>query len=433
MDHWFDAFTKRLALARPSRRTVITAAAAALASAAAGTGWRRALAEPAAIRTRGGAIHPPAAKTITLGACTATSSGLAYKHQLTSRTFAQGKALLFRTTRTFDSQKTTLRSTLLIDGTPQVRITTLYGTPSPSYKLAVGNAFGVSGAVLISNDGKTLRGEIDRRPIVPYTKGSNAKLQFADGRPLISRPPPGLGALLRPAFAMAQNDLRLCGPHARAAAVPAVARAGIHERRQTAFAGTPGDGSLPISSINTNALLSPGCTACVNACEVSLVAVGDDIIECIAAFFGRGSLGACFNATVRRPDQQEECLRKCNADRACLGQPCLGTAGATSVSAIATCGTGDVCVGNSGYCCPASHPRVCPGVFNLNDPSYRSGYYGRGSDYANNICCRADAACVHDALAGTLTCCPQERVCGRNDGVCCPRGHVCRSGACVAI
>jgi len=442
MAPWFDEFTKQLATGKFSRRTLIGGLAATVSASATATPWQAAF---GAVPRRAGAM--PAGKSLTFGPCAAQAKLGHYERHLTSRSSAAGRAVVLRHTHSYDAAGgTTLETTILMDGQPVLDISRTGSQSSKSYKLTVSNAFGFKKAVMTSADGTTLEGEIDGRKIVPYTAGSgSAKVKFADGTPFNPRPQPGLGDALRTAFTQANKDLQLCVPPAQAhvgdvrrvAGGPQIADHRQLLKKKVANNGSyPGQFGAPMSAQNLNALLTRGCVRCGNNCTSNSNSCENDAALALALSFG-ADLKAYYDLTVKCPEDDWNCLAKCNASHACLGQLCPGEAPAPGSSPYLTCDKGDVCVktfgGNTGgYCCPRAYPTPCPGSWgNIGAPggdqTIIAGVLG------NNICC--SGTCLFTGFGTGVgagygyQCCPKGRVtCSSGKGqpgTCCPPGNVC--------
>ena len=464
MNHWFDDLTKQLAADTLSRRSVLAAATATLAAVATGTGWPRLLsaaapktgAAPAQPNGYKGA--PPAPVKLKYGPCTATSTGTALKHEMTSQTTSGGKTVVLHATRASDLKGMTHNKTVLINGKQQFQITHLSTESSKAVRVTIGDAFGFKGAQLTTVDGgKTLTGQVDGRAIVPFVQGSSKKLQFVDGKPWTIKETPGARDAVKAAIAKASQDSALCGSQL-GSATPTTASGEPYEESRIAAAlvtaiatvtgtGTaraapgyseyPGEGGQHISAINLNAYLKPACVRCGNNCDPGAFTGFVDAVGCVLSIIFLYDPGPC-SSWVNLTSEQEKCFEKCNADPACLGQLCIPKPH-TAVAAIPTCNKGDICIRDApGYCCPDGYPNVCPGTFSGDCPSYEAGC--PPEDY-NNFCCAHDSECVVDTTHGPEygyswlpLCCPKDRVCGTKgmagkfpyfEGTCCPPGNVC--------
>jgi hypothetical protein len=458
MNHWFDDLTKQLAADTLSRRSVLAAATATLAAVATGTGWPRLLSaaalKTAAAQPNGYKGPRPAAAAFTHGPCKVTSTGAALKHELTSTANAGGKTAVLHATRAFDLKGMTSNKTVLLNGKQQFQITHVSTAASKSTRLTIGDAFGFKGAQLTSADGgKTLKGTVDGRAILPYVQGSGKKAQFADGKPWTAKETPGARDAVKAAFTKHSEDRKLCssqlntGTRSDAQAGPGQRPAPAPKQAAPGYAEYPGEGGMPISSVNTNAYLRPKCIACGNACDPGVLQAANDTLSCILGIFEL-DFSAC-GALINLTSQQETCFEGCNALPACLGQLCLKTRPNTAVAIIPTCTEGDICLKEApGYCCPHGYPNLCPGGFSTDCPSFEAGC--PPEDY-NNICCPQDSVCLQDsspalsenAKGGWINlCCPKDRICGTKvanaapaaawkqigtvyQGTCCPPGMVC--------
>jgi hypothetical protein len=464
MDHWFDNLSKQFAK-KPSRRTFVGALTTTLVALASDSGRSSAFAAAPverAIPVPRGVRNAPrtTAKTLNLGPCTATSNGLAFDHQFRSEVRASGRTAVLQTTRSLTPSGITLDKAFLIDGKAQFKATSAFSKSSQSTRLTIGNAFGYNGAVITSNDGgRTLHGEIGGRAFVPWTKGSRKKIQFVDGKALNGKASPGVADALKALAKRAQSDIKLCGSRAHAG-LPSTENLALepyrarhtHDRQKTgggAYTEYWEEGGVWVSSVNTDAYLSADCISCGNNCDVSLATAAGDALECALGILDL-SFDGC-SEFVGLTGQQEQCLEKCNAFDGCFNQLCLNTPPQSSAAPIPTCDKGDICLKNGpGYCCPRSHPNVCPGSFDLNLPSYQNGInWGTpGSDF-NNFCCAVNSGCLFDPNPplynyGIFLCCPKDRICGKRhsnpaahgfsassywEGTCCAPGLVCTENA----
>jgi hypothetical protein len=445
LEHWFDEFTKQLATRTPSRGTLIRGIAATVGAVTTSAQW-----QPALAATRKSSALSTV-KSETFGPCTMTSSPTHYERHFASATHAAGRAISYRRSHTYDlKQGTSLDTTILIDGKPALEMSSLTLRSSTSYKLRVVNAFGFKEALLTSTDGKTLHGEVDGRAIAPYAGNSNSKLEFADGKPFVGHRDPALEAAVSAAFTQANKDLGRCVPRAQASAgelqrVADRPGGGAQYLRSPAFevawAG-PGACGASMLAMTGDAVFNAGCVNCGNTCtSKSNTCEAVNFFKCVACFLTGVGCGGCYEATVGCSSKDFNCLSKCNADHACLGQLCTGwPPPAASLSPYLTCHRGDVCVshfalGQGGYCCPHTHPTPCPGSWAFNGaPGGDQTIIG--TTLANNFCCFADDVCLQSGSTGcnnnAFQCCPKAQVCGSLQkgtsiykGSCCPPGTIC--------
>jgi hypothetical protein len=467
MDHWFDSLTKSLASREPSRRTVIAGIGATFA--AAGGRWTPAFAAGLA---RPGPVKVTA-KNATFGPCTVYSKGAHYEHHLTSRASASGHSAVLQKSRTIDPKTgTTLDTTVLVDGKKQIELTSTFKKSSQSDRLVIGDAFGVSGAVLTSTDGgKTVRGTVGGKTIRPYNTGSGKKLEFVNGQPKKTKPTPGVKDAITAVSKQADADYKRCTSSAHAslpldehvALEPYRARHDAHlQKLQETGCGTPPfsnsyivpgttltcaqfteivtagyKNSVQQSMASTNTFFSGVCEGCQNNCGGSLFGAIVDAVECIGSVAeycanGCSACGNFFNYGGKQFACQQGCGHYCDP------VPC-GTGLGTS------CNPGQVCIyqGNyeetfgyntiPGLCCPDAHPQGCGmlGGFVLG--------------YSYDYCCNGQNPCLYDTRFGAKVgsnyygyyCCPSPRICGRREngiwvGECCAYGQTCCGSTCCS-
>jgi len=164
-------------------------------------------------------------------------------------------------------------------------------------------------------------------------------------------------------------------------------------------------GGAPMRSTGVRATASRACIKCYTKCNISSASEGASVAGCILSIFGFASPSNCYSATVGNAEKDQACLSKCNARGICFGSLCPGTHAASSLSPTASCGKHEVCVSPLlGYCCPASHPHPCPGLFRQV----------ASDDLSQNFCCGADSTCLLDSASGTYTCCPKKDTSGKS-------------------
>ncbi len=466
MDHWFDELTKGLASAEPSRRTVIAGIGATLA--ATRSRWSTALAATKA----GTKPYVVPVKTATFGACTLYSKGSHYEHHLVSKASASGHTAELHKSRTIDPKTgTTIDTTILVDGKTQLQLTGTYKNASRSEKMVIGDAFGISGAVLTSDDGgKMLRGTVGGKTIKPYETSSGKKLQFVNGQPKRGQAVPGVNDAIKAVLSQGQADYQRCTSSAHAslernehlALDPYRGRHNDHlERTQETSCGTSSPSQYVsgttltcaeytkieaeaakngagYSISSTNPYFTTLCEACNNKCGGNLLSEIGNFFECV------GSIAEyCTNGCDKCKDfvdysgVQFNCQQGCNAGgQACNPVPC---------GSPDSCSHDQVCVYQGNYnqtfgyntipamCCPKSHPQAC------GNPQ---AYYGT----ANYYCCNAQSPCLYDTRFGAagsyssafgFYCCPTPRVCGKREkgvwvGECCAYGQTCCGSTCCS-
>jgi hypothetical protein len=344
LEHWFDEFTKRLALNKPSRRTFLGGIGAMFGLAAISTSWRSVLAAVAP----GHAASMPAARSITFGPCSLATSPSHIERHFSGSTSAAGHAVTYKRSHVhfFDSRRgSTFDTTILLDGRPVLDVSSTTMRASTHYQMKITNAFGFKSAVLTSDDGKTMHGEIDGRALAPITAGSDKKLQYADGSPVVVRKQPDVGEAVTAAFDQANRDLGQCVAPAQPDVMP---HANGHGRRRASEMGSPPDPlptplginyfntkngqhinwegpaacGAPMSAMNGNAAFNPRCVACGNKCtDNSNTCMAVNWGKCIACFFTGFTCGGCYELMAGCAQKDYACLGKCNVTKACLGQP----------------------------------------------------------------------------------------------------------------
>ncbi len=469
MDHWFDSLTKGLASAQPSRRSLIAGVGVALA--AGGTKWDLA---------RGAApsrpAHPSTAtKTATFGPCTVLSQGGHFEHHLVSRASSNGHNAELHRTRTIDPKTgTTHDTTVLVDGKQQLQVTSTFTRSSQTHRFIFGNALIPGGAVL-TTDGKTLRGTIGGKTIVPYTIGSGRKLQFVNGTPKRGSTTPGVSDAIEAVAKQADADLERCTASDTQAFVPnethLAKMAGYSAEITSKCGGYPNEtlfqtsGSrtapdltcgeyyllLGLANHNgvmqgqatTNTWFSKLCEACNNKCGGNLFTEIGNVIGCVVSAYTTYCADGCISCgkAVTYSSDQFNCQQGCQSSKACDPVPCGGE----------SCLRDQICVyggnanetfGSTGFippiCCPKTHPKPCgrPG-----------GAYavGLSQPWIGGYCCGDEAPCIYDTRFGPQSssfndngyyCCPKAQICGsfKNGvyvGVCCfPKQHCCNGGCC---
>jgi hypothetical protein len=309
------------------------------------------------------------------------------------------------------------------------------GLAPPATDVTVRFGEGITGIremTLSSTDGKTLRGEIDGRPILPFTIGSDpSTLEFQDGKPApVVGTKPGISVALQSIFRRAGEDAKLCSssPPAHAAGAPLMP--------------LPTGPSNTGRSDDTNS--TEGCEICMGGCVVTVTGA---TAACCIGTFGL-ACGVCIaTSTVADP----ACIKACHftgapccpvscGDVACCfgGDTCLDTSrgvccgpGTNACNGRQCCQSTDRCLPD-GTCCPqdqtvcndvccqpgqaCSTENVCCQQFQANLPPVS----------CRGICCAADEVCKD----GVACCPPNEPIC---NGVCCRRGRCDSNGACCSV
>jgi hypothetical protein len=474
MDHWFDELSKHVASSGPSRRSVFAGIGAMFA--ASGTGWAPVFAAVAPHPARKVKTIP--SKTESFGPCKVSSKGAHYEHHLVSNASAGGLTAILKKSRIIDPKSgTTLDTTILIDGKQQVQLTGTYTKSARSEKLTLGNAFGFGSAVLTSSDGgRTLRGTVGGKTIVPYVVGSGKKLQFVNGKPKFGKPVPGVNDAIKAVSTQATADYQRCTSSVHAglerdgemALGPYRARHNAYlERTQETSCGTPYPNALisgttltcaqemailkaaakngvGLSTATTETFFTGLCEACNNKCSSNFFTVIGDLVGCIADLYDycASGCGSC-SKFVNYSGVQFNCQQGCTAaGNACNPVPC-GTGLGTSCNPDQLCayqGDYETTFGYNtvpGLCCPKSHPQEC------GSPISSTYWYGY------NYCCNAQNPCLYDTRFGSRTdssnwnalygyyCCPSPRVCGKREngvwvGECCTYGQTCCGSTCCS-
>jgi hypothetical protein len=472
MDHWFDSLTKGMASYRPSRGTALASFATALA--AAGTSWDAAR----AATPRRPTPQPPATKTATFGPCTLYSKGGHYEHHLVSKASASGHNAELRRTRTVDPKTgTTHDTTILVDGKPQIDVTATFTKSSETHKFVFGNGIVPGGAMLTSSDGgKTFRGTIGGKAIVPYTIGSG-RLRFANGAPPKRAQASGVIDAVKAVAKQADADLEQCTANAHAF-VPNgtyLAQTAGYSAAITSKCGGYPDEMLSLATGNrnapnmtcgeyylllgianhngkpqiqatTNTWFTPLCEACYNKCGGNLfdeiVNVVGCVIEAYESYCTDGCR-SCFKA-VNYSSKQFNCQQGCQNGKACNPVPCGGSSNYGNLS----CLRDEICVasGYTGICCPKTHTKAC-GSAGVNVYGWMnfSNQPGPGQPWIGAYCCDEEAPCLYDTRFGSQSssyydngyyCCPKAQICGTLKdgvyvGVCCfPKQHCCNGSCC---
>ena len=486
MEHWFDGFTKRLAVSTQSRSTFLGGVAATVAVAATASSLGEAIAAAAARRSPAHGATPFVPKSESFGPCSLTTAADRIEHHFSGSLHVSGHAVAYKRTRLhyYDAKRgSALDTTIVLDGKPVLEISSRTSTSSTQYQMKISNAFGVKQATLITDDGKTIHGEVDGRALLPFVPGPDTRLKFADGKPFVGHPQKDVSDAISAAFSQAAHDVDRCVPGpATGAREPSIAFDREAEPAMVAVAaqadelamgavpspsriGTtqyftdkngvhvnwfgPAGCGTPLSAMNGNAVFNPGCIACGNRCTSNSNACeAENWAKCVACFFtGYGCMG-CYQALYGCSSKDYSCLSNCNATRACLGQVCAGwNQPAASLSPYLTCSRRHVCVSNfpigqGGYCCPDAFPVPCPGSWPVGgSPGGDQTLIGLAEQ--NNFCCFKDDVCLELAAYGKsncqngnflFQCCPKKLVCGHAQsaghykGYCCPPGTICYDG-----
>lgn len=454
MSQRFDDVARRMAEPELSRRSLLRLTLAALAVAAMDLRWPTALAAKAAPETATDLLSKwksaPAQKAVgptsaRFGPCSMTVNGTSYEHKVQSSARAGSIDAVLESTRGFEKKTgTTVTRTLLINGKKEFEYAHQQLGAAATVTLTIGTAFGYKGAHLTSKDGgQTLTGTIDGRAVEPFKIGKGQKPIFVDGKPFTATLSKDMKQALSAVSAKAAQDFASCKEHAEEGPRPPSPNTRTVRRPEGSkkFDGySYGYDATRISSINLNALFTPGCVQCAAGCDVSLWDTLKDLAECVWGIF-TFQFGDCSDF-VQLSTAQVMCLRRCNAKSVCHGQMCFGASGGSSVDPIASCSRGEVCIGHTGYCCPDGYPNVCPGQFNKDLPNYESGI--PGGDF-NNLCCKKDTTCIIVPDSILSYCCPKNLACGPvsvNRGghgydvvdvpiypTCCKPGQVCAKNA----
>jgi hypothetical protein len=478
MGHRFDDLCKRLVVDDSlSRRSLLRGLMASLAVSSA----------PEAAKVFAQAPRPPvvpvdrspetcvrrtsAGKTVE--EVSLAKNGITYQRQLmydaatqigtTTITVSRGQALIFRV------EGTTARR-----GTGDTSVVVQYG---PEVE-------GVRSATIITQDGKSFRGSIDRRTVTSSSSPhSMSDVTFADGAPA---PKIVMDAALAPVVgALATEASKLL---ANCQTVPSVVPKRIHRFRETS---SPGSGWYePGESYD-----SPDCTNCSNNCETTAennsgikdwytyvcgppciagaVAAYNAIwiacwascqvpgggccpVPCGGAFICCGRNDNCFHSDLCCPGSMVVCkdvccgpgVTTCAADgfcgcptgqlecgnnccptnTTCCGGQCCPT-GTTTCCGNICCATGSTqCCGNQ--CCPTGAPCLnnvcCPSPSHVCPGS--NTCCPPFNVCCGSTCCGLNEVCLTDARTGTPQgCCPASQACGvgGENPVCCPAGQMC--------
>ena len=325
-------------------------------------------------------------------------------------------------------------------------------TPAGELEMHVlfGEGFhGIKEAVFTSADRETLRGQLDGKPLAPFSvRGKLDAVRFADGAPI---PAGGVDGDLKKALAAlqgsVQRDCSVTKPVASTLATPASNAAGS-------------DG--PAHRFDPNK--SSGCQACEAAAYGTLsgcgIAAAASAVVCLWAYAIclAAALAVCFGTwylTMCKSCSDSWtgctggpcCPTSCGGSKCCDNkETCVGTTGLCCSPGFQACGTswccatGENCVkgiptaGNpSGYsCCPSGHQicsnTCCPNSNQICNPNTQT-CCKRGAVCGNACCDGDDQVCVNSSSS---TCCSNAHACG---SVCCAKTASCADpsvGTCTA-
>src|SRR5579862_6961705 len=200
MEHWFDKLAKGAASPDMSRRSFLGGLTAALVTAASGFGMREAFAVAAhggkggvhanpnnGIKRPVGPRPPMPSKDVNfkLGPCAITRKGKQEVRAFTSTTTTGGHTVEIIERRIKGPEQTQHNFRINVDGKLQylaVRRKANKGgaISGAALEITAGPGFGERGMHLTSQDGKTLTGKVNGRPIAPYdmSGGGTAAPQF---------------------------------------------------------------------------------------------------------------------------------------------------------------------------------------------------------------------------------------------------------------
>jgi hypothetical protein len=372
VDHWFDAFAKRIAQVQPSRRTAL----ATLAASAWMFGVRTAHTQTLPMRGCTRAYQGDALVQRAVG----SEAGITFQHSVSFDRNAR---------RGFVDVVALWNGELLVSAHAE---TNAQGAPSVELRYGEG-VDGVRRATVEIGEWRVLQGKVDGRSfLAPEHAQSMEDATFTDGRP---RPRVQVGSepreALRRASASAANGACRTAPVVDEAS-PQTLPARFVRREPRPQGG--GRAAHP-NRIQT-------CDPCLDACAQAAECVGA-LPAMIDTIFDVPAWSARAAACVVR---YAECAARCYA----IGGGCCPT----DCGGGACCGRGESCMdGRGGGCCPTGRA-VCsghccgPGV----DTCAPDGYCG----------------CPHDHTLCGEDCCAPDQVCCGGVRCCSPEG--CQSGLC---
>ena len=338
---------------------------------------------------------------------------------------------------------------------------------------------GVAKATYKGAKGELISGDIDGRPIAPFSpRNPGAAIDWLEpikNEPeLGAAPDPALADALVRLFEQASQEALACEIHLQLQFSP-VGDAGDEEETSatSSLAGVRAyrlqSGVCDAGMPQTPSLGSAGCIACRAACMTAGATCGySAAITCpslaAACLIGYPAcLGACLAVSLTACAlTQYACQVACRAEggpccpvgcgNSCCseGQTCLNptiglcctSPGSTPCNGLCCCGPDDVCMGDGG-CCPKDAEMCgdtccaagetcadgvcCAEVCDLVEPSQCCESMDTCTECG---CCPPGTTCSLD-LYGERICCADGQVCG---DICCPNGESCEdpaSGACL--
>jgi hypothetical protein len=384
------------------------------------------------------------------GSCTAAAEGgQGYAVTQATKASSGGEPLLLKqTVQPFGSEgQSASRIDLTLDGAPLLAIATEGAAGSVTVTLTYGDAFRGINRARFTNDGSTIRGEIDGRAIKPLqADGDPRQVRFEDGTaPPDVRVDPDLAEAIEAILKQAKQEAAACEPTPEAA----------------------GGRANPQDSAGCLATYIP-CTVGYSSCIYG-VAGG-----CAASLFFYGvcvaiGLGVCFLAAerCRRAIRHNApcCPVRCGGspenalffpDPGCCerGETCLDPdeavnrccpSGTRSCHALGCCAEDETCQPN-GQCC-RPNASLCGEVCCPNGSCQNGECCNSPDKPCGTTCCPSLSTCCAgqccDGICTNGVCCNEpERYCNGSccannccNGVCCAAGESCdpQTGSCAVV
>jgi hypothetical protein len=441
MDHWFDNLTKTLA-GGASRRSVLWGTLGLAGAAFLG----RFRISQIALAQGGGDL------------CSVRQEGRTQIITLSASSTFKGEPLSFeRVTRVSGKVAATTNDTFKIGGQTLLQMGSTRRANSTQVTINYGDAFkGIHHVTVGSTDGRTLRGNIDGRQILPFRLGGDPNsVEFAD-----RRPPPKVDVDADLAEAMKALQQQALKAITKCSPPPPPPH--------------PHSGEDSGHDSSSEILLSSGCIKCRGKCigEVS-VCLGACAVTLFAYFV---CAAACAVAEVTClldcSDPGEGCCPvSCGKDASLGGGGCCAEGetctpqGTCCSPGLRSCGfkhcckANDTCIPATGECCPKprepcgnvccksdeacivgtdNKKKCCPKLNKCGSSTCCDGN-SRCADAAKGLCCSfAVESCKglccklgEECINGK--CCPKPRICGTTSKVCCGSGQACKDGKCIAI